>query len=258
MGGAIINGILRKNIFKPDEIIVSDKIKEKLEGLKEELKIKTTQNNLDVMDFADGIILAVKPSVMESLLEEVRDNVKGHHIISIAAGIKTGFIEERLSNPRVIRIMPNTPLLVGYGISAMAKGKYADDSDVGFAKMVFGAVGEVIEIDENLMDAVTALSGSGPGYIFVIIDALISVGVRMGLSRDIAKKLVLQTISGSVEMIKQTGKHPAELKDMVTSPAGTTAVGLEVLEKRGISGILWEAVLTAEKRAKELESGVGR
>ncbi len=249
MGSAIIRGILEKGIFKPDEIIASDMDGKKLEGI----KVKTTQDNLDVLNFADGIILAVKPSVMESLLEQIRDNVKGHHIISIAAGIKTGFIEERLNNPRVIRVMPNATLLVGHGISAMAKGRYADDSDIGFAKMIFGAVGEVIEVNEGLMDAVTALSGSGPAYIFLIIDAFISVGIRMGLSRDIAKQLVLQTISGSVEMIKQTGKHPCELRDMVISPGGTTVAGLEVLEKKGISGILWEAVLTAEKRAKEME-----
>jgi len=254
MGGAIIKGVLKKGIFKPDEIIGSDISKEKLEGL-ESFKIKTTQNNLDVLDFADGIILAVKPQVMDPVLQEIKNSVKGHHIISIAAGIKTAFIEERLSNARVVRVMPNAPLLVGCGISAIAKGRYTDSSDIGFAKMVFGALGDVIEVEEGLMNAVTSLSGSGPAYIFLIIDSLISVGVKMGLSRDIAERLVISTISGSILMMKQTGKHPMELRDMVTSPGGTTAQALEVMEVKGLPGILWEAIQAAEKRAEELSIG---
>ncbi|MEW6007838.1 MAG: pyrroline-5-carboxylate reductase [bacterium] len=252
MGGAIMRGVLKKGNFKPSEIITSDIDKEKLKILEDELKIKTTQNNLEVLNFADGIILAVKPFVMKGLLEQIKPGVKGHHIISIAAGINTGFIEENLNNPRVIRVMPNVACLVSYGISAIAKGRYADDSDVSFAKMIFSALGEVVEIDESLMDAVTALSGSGPAYIFLIIDALISVGVKMGLSRDTSERLVLATISGSVLMTKQTKKHPAELRDMVASPGGTTMAGIEVMEKENLSGILWKAVLAAEKRAKEL------
>ncbi|MEW6679778.1 MAG: pyrroline-5-carboxylate reductase [bacterium] len=252
MGSAIIKGILKKGIFKPDEIIASDIDKEKLKALEDELKIKTTQNNLEVFPFADGIILAIKPYHMGDLLEQIKPGVKGHHIISIAAGIKTGFIEERLNNARVIRVMPNMPCLISCGISAIAKGKYADDSDVSFAKRIFFALGDVVEVDENLIDAVTALSGSGPAYIFVIIDALISVGVKMGLSREVSERLVLTTISGSVLMMKQTKKHPAELRDMVTSPGGTTMAAIEVMERENLSGIIWKAVLSAEKRAKEL------
>lgn len=248
MGRAIIIGVLEKGLFKPDEIIASDIDTKRLEGL----KVKTTNCNLDVLNFSDGIILAVKPHVLESLLEEIRGGIKAHHIISIAAGIRTGFIEERLLNSRVVRVMPNMPLLIGCGISAISKGKYADDSDIEFAKIIFSALGEVVEIEEHLMDAVTSLSGSGPGYIFLIIDALISIGVKMGLSRNIAERLVLSTISGSVKLIEKTREHPCKLRDMVTSPSGTTAAALEILEKRGLSGILWEAVLAAEERAKEL------
>lgn len=248
IGSAIVIGILEKGLFKPDEIIVSDIDKKKLENI----KTKTTNNNLELLSFADGVIIAIKPHLMESLLEQIKPEIKGHHIISIAAGIKTTFIEERLNNPRVVRVMPNTPLLIGCGISAIAKGRYADESDIEFAKIVFGALGEVVEIEESLMDAVTSLSGSGPAYIFLIIDTLIGVGVRMGLPRNIAERLVLSTISGSVKLVEKTKKHPCQLRDMVTSEGGTTAAGLEVLEKRGLPGILWEAVLAAEKRAKEL------
>ncbi|MEW6102512.1 MAG: pyrroline-5-carboxylate reductase [bacterium] len=251
MGGAIIRGGLKKGVFKPNEIIASDISAKKLEALTD-TKIKTTQNNLEVLNFADGIILAIKPLVMGELLEQIKGDVKGHHIISIAAGIKTGFIEERLNNARVIRVMPNMPCLISCGISAISKGKYADESDVSFAKMIFSALGDVVEVDENLIDAVTALSGSGPAYIFVIIDALISIGIKMGLSRDISERLVLSTISGSVEMLRRTKKHPAELRDMVASPSGTTISAIEVMERENLSGILWKAVLAAEKRAKEL------
>lgn len=249
MGRAIITGILEKGLFKADEIIVSDIDTKKLEGL----KVKTTNNNLDVLTFADdGIIIAVKPYVLESILGEIREGIKGHHIISIAAGIKTGFIEEKLPNARIVRVMPNIPLVIGCGISAIAKGTYADDSDIAFAKRIFGALGEVVEIEEPLMDAVTSLSGSCPAYIFLIIDTLISVGVRMGLSRNIAERLVLSTISGSVKLVEKTKEHPCKLRDMVMSPGGTTAAGFEILEKKGLSGILWEAVLASHKRAKEL------
>lgn len=248
MGRAIIIGVLEKGLFKADEIIASDIDKKKLEGL----KVRTTNCNLDVLNFSDGIILAVKPHSMESILGEIKEAIKAHHIISIAAGIKTAFIEERLPNSRVVRVMPNMPLVIGCGISAISKGKYADDSDIEFAKMIFSALGEVVEIEEDLMNAVTSLSGSGPAYIFLIIDTLISIGIGMGLSRNIAERLVLSTISGSVKLIEKTKEHPCKLRDMVTSPHGTTIAALEILEKRALSGILWEAVLAAEKRAKEL------
>ncbi|HAW49662.1 TPA: pyrroline-5-carboxylate reductase [bacterium] len=244
MGSAIVDGLLKEGY----DVIASDIVEEKLSVL----KCKTTRDNLDILKSVDTVILAVKPQVIKGVLEEIKEEVKSHLIISIAGGIKIEAIEEILGNKRVIRVMPNTPSLIGKGISAIAKGKYASDSDMDKANEIFSAIGDVVTVDESLMDSITALSGSGPAYVFLFIDALISVGVRMGLSRDVSEKLVLSTISGSIALLKETGKHPLVLRDMVTSPGGTTVAAIEVMEKKNFSGIIWEAILSAEKRAKEL------
>ena len=181
---------------------------------------------------------------------------KSHLVISIAAGIPIPFIEDRLrKGVRVIRVMPNTPALVGEGMTALAAGSAATEADLAEARRIFDAVGLTVVVKEELMNAVTGLSGSGPAYVFIMIEALSDAGVRMGLSRDIALKLSAQTLLGAARLCLQAGKHPGELKDMVTSPAGTTIAGIKALEEGKIRATLIAAVEAATLRAKELGGG---
>ena len=213
-----------------------------------------TEDNRKAVKGADIVILAVKPQDMGTVLSElspVIDNKKV--VISIAAGITTGFIEGHLrEGVRVIRAMPNTPALIGEGAAALACGKKGSEKDREMAGLIFSALGITVFVKEELMDAVTGLSGSGPAYGFVIIEALTDAGVRMGLSRDISLKLAAQTILGAAKLCLKGDKHPAELKDMVTSPGGTTIAGLKALEEGKIRATLMAAVEAAALRSKEL------
>jgi pyrroline-5-carboxylate reductase len=247
MGSAIIKGITG-GLCASSDVVGSDPDSEKLKTL----SCRTTDSNRDAVSSSDVVILAVKPQIMDGVLEEIKEDVRDRLIISVAAGIRCERIERALGKVRVIRVMPNTPALIGCGISGLCKGRWAEDKDLVTAKRIFGAVGDVVEVKEELMDAVCAVSGSGPAYIFLVAEALIAAGVRMGLTQGLARRLVLSTIKGSVELADKSQKHLAELRDSVTSPGGVTSSALEVMERRGLRGILIEALLSAERRAKEL------
>ncbi|MFH0926376.1 MAG: pyrroline-5-carboxylate reductase [bacterium] len=268
MAEALIKGIVNAKLLQPSNITATDIKKERLEFLKSKYFINTSTNNKDAIHGKDIIILAVKPQTISYVLAEIADILnKSGLIISIAAGITTSFIKSVIgSDVRVIRVMPNMPALVSEGVTAIAfneasisfqdatndQERRTKNDELNIASKIFNSVGQTVLVNEKLMDAVTALSGSGPAYIFLIIEALIEGGVKMGLSRDIASILAAQTVFGSTKLLIETKEHPAKLKDMVTSPGGTTASGLYVLEKCRIRAALIEAVEAATKRAREL------
>lgn len=255
MGEVLTSGMISGNLISSEDIMVSDILVERRNDLKEKYQVNVTADNSEAIKSADVVILAVKPQNMGEVLEGVSDIIdETKLIISIAAGITTRFIEGHLrKGVRVIRVMPNTPALVGEGAAALAAGEGATEDDLALARHIFDAVGITVIVAEDLMDAVTGLSGSGPAYIFVIIEALSDAGVNMGLSRDIALKLSAQTLFGAAKLYLDGDKHPAELKDMVTSPGGTTIAGLQAIEEGGLRATLIAAVEAATLRSKELE-----
>jgi pyrroline-5-carboxylate reductase len=254
MGGVLAAGIVSHRLVPASHVIVADVVKERLDELAKTYGIVVTQDNKRVAREADILILAVKPQNMGEILSELAPVVgKSHLVISIAAGIPIKFIEERLKKGvRVIRAMPNTPALIGEGMAALAGSATATQTDLAQARQIFDSVGLTVVVKEELMNAVTGLSGSGPAYGFIIIEALSDAGVRMGLSRDIALKLAAQTMLGAAKLCLKGDKHPGELKDMVTSPAGTTIAGIKALEEGKIRATLMAAVEAATLRAKEL------
>ncbi|MDI6791276.1 MAG: pyrroline-5-carboxylate reductase [bacterium] len=255
MGQALIKGLLKAGMIEPQRIVATDLDKTKLSILEDETGIRTTdQDKHVVVELSEAILLCVKPPAIISLLEQIAPVITSDKtIISIAAGIGTQQIEETVGEGiPVIRVMPNTPAMVGAGISAISKGKYAGPGEEKLAIEIFGAVGEVITVDEGLMDVITGLSGSGPAYIFTVIEALSDAGVAGGLSRETALKAAVWTVFGAAKMVLETGQHPAILREMVTSPAGTTIAGLKALEDRGIRAMFMEAVKEAARRAEEL------
>jgi pyrroline-5-carboxylate reductase len=257
MGEALIRGLLAAGMVHPEQLIATDVRTAHLEAIQKAYGIETLDKNGEAATKAQILILAVKPQVMDEVLSGLRGAVaEDHLLLSVAAGIRTAFIEARFPRAtRVVRIMPNTPVLVLAGASAITPGRHATAEDLELARRVFQTVGRVVQVEERLMDAVTGLSGSGPAYLFVVIEALADAGVRMGLSREVATLLSAQTALGAARMVLETGKHPASLKDMVTSPAGTTAAGLHVLEQAGLRGTLMAVVEAATRRAEELGRG---
>ena len=218
---------------------------------------KTTTSNPAVVQFADVLVLAVKPDQVPGVLADIRDHFTARHLlISIAAGVPLAKLEAGLgAGARLIRVMPNTPALVGASATAFALGKAALPSDGALAQKLFSAVGIAFQVKEALLDAVTGLSGSGPAYGYLFIEALSDGGVAAGLPRDVATKLAAQTVLGSAKMVLETGMHPGALKDMVTSPGGTTIEGLHELEKGKLRGTLISAVRAAAEKSKKLGQG---
>jgi pyrroline-5-carboxylate reductase len=256
MAEALIKGIVAAGLFTPQTIHASDIRDTQLKKIKKTYGIKTYKDNAEIIARTGTIILAIKPQNMKDVLSEIAPLMaKNHLIISLAAGITTHYIVKHLNGPiPVIRIMPNTPALIQEGASVLAKGKHAIESHCKRAQKLFGSVGTVVTVDESLMDAVTGLSGSGPAYVFLFIEALADAGVKMGLPRPVALSLATQTCLGAAKMVSETGKHPAQLRDMVTSPGGTTISGLHKLEAGGLRTALIDAVEAATKRSKELGS----
>lgn len=254
MGEALIKGLLQAEHVRPDQVMATDIRMDRLEAIRKTYHIEALTSNREATTKAQILLLAVKPQVMDEVLTGLRGAVtEDHLLLSVAAGVRSAFIEARFSRPtRVVRIMPNTPALLLAGASAISPGQHATEEDLKITREVFEAVGRVVQVEEKLMDAVTGLSGSGPAYIFVFIEALSDAGVRMGLSREVATVLAAQTVLGAARMVLETGEHPAKLKDMVTSPGGTTAAGLHVLEQTGFRGIVMEAVEAATRRSQEL------
>jgi len=260
MGEALINGILRAGLSSSDKIMVSDVDKKRLQILEKEAGIKTAQDNKKITSDSDIIILAVKPNMMGSVLDELNSEITSKHlIISIAAGIPLSFIESSLNKGcRAIRVMPNTPCLVGETAAGYALGKKATRNDGKLVGQLLDAVGKSFLLEEKYLDAVTGLSGSGPAFIYVVIEALADGGVKMGLPRDVAITLAAQTAFGAAKMVLESGTHIGQLRDSVTSPGGTTIEGLHALEKGGIRNALIDAVETATKKSKSLGKALSK
>jgi pyrroline-5-carboxylate reductase len=254
MAEALIRGLVRGNHVSADRIAASGPRQERLDELRAAYGIDTTTHNREVAQRCGLIVLSVKPQIMDKVLREIGDQLKsGTLVVSIAAGVDTETIEEAVAEGvRVIRAMPNTPALVGAGATAVSPGKHASAADLATARAMFDAVGITVELEESHLDAVTGLSGSGPAYIFLILEALADAGVKVGLSRRNAQRLAAQTVMGSAKMLLDTDEHPGKLKDMVTSPGGTAIAGLHTLEQGGLRTTLINAVETATKRAREL------
>jgi pyrroline-5-carboxylate reductase len=257
MGSIITQGLISRKIIAGKDITVTDVDADRLKFLHSSLGLQVSGENKETVKNADIVILAVKPQNMGQTLKEIAPALnKSKIVISIAAGITTVFVEGYLTKGvHVVRVMPNTPALISAGAAAVARGTNASAADIKLARSIFDAVGITVEVDEKLMDAVTGLSGSGPAYCFVILEALSDAGVQMGIPRELALKLAAQTMLGSALLCLQGDKHPAQLKDMVTSPAGTTAAGLKALEDGKIRATLIAAVEAATKRSKELAGG---
>ena len=254
MGEALIKGILQANVFSAEQIIVSEPDSKRCDYLSEKYAIEATTESTAVWKECGIIILAVKPQIMGDVLISAKDKINNNLIISIAAGISIKFIEDIVSNKqcRVIRVMPNTPALVLEAASALSPGASTTEDDMQKASTIFNAIGKSVVVDEKYMDAVTGLSGSGPAYVFSFIEALIDAGLKVGLTREVAETLVLQTVLGSVKLAIDSKEHPAQLRAMVTSPGGTTIAGLHELEIAGFNGILMDAVEAAARRSEEL------
>ena len=254
MASALARGFIQAGLASTETIIASDPYEAARSSIAKEAGIKTTTTNADVFKFANVIILAVKPDQINDVLVEARPHFTDKHLlISIAAGVPLTQMESALpAGARVIRVMPNTPALVGASASAFSPGKSATGDDAKLAQTLFSAVGVAYQVKESLLDAVTGLSGSGPAYAFLMIEALSDGGVAAGLPRDIATKLAAQTLLGSAKLLLETGQHPGALKDMVTSPGGTTIEGLHELEKGGVRAALINAVRAASEKSKKL------
>jgi pyrroline-5-carboxylate reductase len=259
MGGALLRGALKASLVKAKQVTVFDKVPAAIKTLQADVPGLTVASKVeDVAAKSDVVLLAVKPQDMQGLLEGLAagqaSTVKGQRLyISIAAGITLKQLEAWLGgSARVIRCMPNTPALILQGASAFARGKHATEEDAKLAAKLLSAVGTAQEVPEKLLDAVTGLSGSGPAYVYTVIEALADGGVLMGLPRATALQLAAQTVAGAAGMVLSTGKHPAALRDEVTSPGGTTIAGLEQLEKQGLRNALVQAVRKATERSKEL------
>lgn len=251
---AIIRGLLEAKLVTADQVIASDIAEAKRQQIHQRHGIQAVTEGRDVGMKASILILAVKPQDMETALKGIAFSVdRTKTIISVAAGITIAFIAERLpAKARIIRAMPNAPALVLAGAAGIAKGEHATAEDLQLAEAIFAAVGKAVVVEEKHLDAVTGLSGSGPAYTFLFIEALADAGVKMGLARDVARLLAAQTVLGAAKMVLESGRHPAELKDMVASPGGTTIAGLYVLERGGLRGTLIEAVEAATIRSQEL------
>jgi pyrroline-5-carboxylate reductase len=257
MAEALIRGLVRGGHVPASSVAASAPRKARLDELAREYGIDVTTHNREVVQRCGVIVLSVKPQIMDKVLREVGDLIKPDAlVVSIAAGVDTETIEESLPDgARVVRAMPNTPALVGAGATAISAGKHASEADMATARAMFDAVGITVELEETHLDAVTGLSGSGPAYIFLILEALADAGVKVGLARRNAQRLAAQTVMGSAKMLLETDEHPGKLKDMVTSPGGTAIAGLHTLEEGGLRTTLINAVETATKRARELGRG---
>ena len=257
MGEALIRGLVGANLVKPTLITATDVRADRCAQLAQQFGVTAHADNARCVRDADVIILAVKPQVMTDVLRDIAGAVEARHLlISIAAGVTTASIRAALGkDARIIRVMPNTPALVLQGAAAIAKGKGLERDDLATAQEIFGAVGRAVVLDEELMDAVTGLSGSGPAYVAIVIESLADGGVKMGLDRATAMTLAAQTVLGAAQLLLETGLHPGALKDMVASPGGTTIAGISALEEGGIRTTFIRAVERATQRSRELGRG---
>lgn len=260
MGEAFIRGLLRAGLSSREDVVAADKSEERRAYIERTYQVEVTADNAQAVRSCDVAVVAVKPQHVAQALQELAPAVEpGRHlIISVAAGIPTAAIERHLpAGTAVIRAMPNTPALVGQAATGLCPGRFATPEDESRALRLFEAIGRAVRVPESLMDAVTGLSGSGPAYVCLVLEALTEGGLAAGLSRQDALFLAAQTLAGTAQMVLETGRHPAELRNQVTSPAGTTAAGLLVLESRAVRAAFIEAVLAATRRSRELGEAAG-
>lgn len=254
MGGILLQAFLRTGLFTANQIAATVAHDLRAEALSKQFRLTVSTDNRRAVEGADIVLLAVKPTQVLQLIQDVRAQFKpGALLISIAASVKTEPIEEFLGgSPAVIRAMPNTPAMLGAGITALCRGRFVRDEQLALAERIFSTVGRTVVVDERHMDAVTGLSGSGPAFLYIILESLAEAGVNVGLPREIATQLAAQTAYGAAKMVLETGSHPALLKDEVTTPAGCTVDGILELEEGGLRVTLIKAVKRATERAREL------
>lgn len=257
MGTALARGLVRANILGPEQIIAGDPDARAREAFAREVGGIATADNGEVVNRARVIVLAVKPQLVVSVLESVKGRFTSEHlVVSLAAGVPIARLEGVLGErQRIIRVMPNTPVFVGAGVTAFAPNAAALLQDVQLVEKLFSAVGMTVQVHESLMDVVTGLSGSGPAYVYMFIEALSDGAVAMGMPRDVALKMAAQTVLGSARMVLESGVHPGALKDAVASPGGTTIAGIHELEKGAFRADVMSAVIAATRRARELSGG---
>lgn len=254
MAEAILSRLLSTSLYLPETVIVSEPQEERRNFLGQTYQVNVTNDNQEVCNQASTVLLAIKPQILPIVVEalEITNNPL---IISILAGVTLDTLEKSFINCPVVRVMPNTPATVGQGMTAIATGKTVTEAQLNVAQAMFEAVGSVVTVPEKLMDGVTGLSGSGPAYVAIMIEALSDGGVAAGLPRAIADQLARQTVWGTAQLIIESGLHPAQIKDKVTSPGGTTIAGVSALEKAGFRSALIEAVQAAKERSQELGQG---
>lgn len=254
MGEALLSRLLSQGVYSSEEVLLGEPSPERREVLSEQYAIQTTGCNQDVIEASRVLVLAIKPQIFRLVAKDFAEARCDPPplVLSILAGVSLAELEDAVPGWPVVRAMPNTPATVGAGMTAITLGSRASKAHAELAHEIFAAVGQVVQVPEGMMDAVTGLSGSGPGYVSVVIEALADGGVAAGLPRAIANQLAVQTVLGTAELVQQTGMHPAELKDRVTSPGGTTIAGIACLEELGLRSALIEAVRTASSRSREL------
>lgn len=256
MGEALLSRLISQKTYQPAEVLVGEKSPERRSYLMQQYGVSVTDDNRSIVIDASVLLLAIKPQGFAQVTAELAASIHAQAatplIISILAGVSLQQLETAFPQLPVVRAMPNTPATVGVGMTAISLGAFTRDRDRQIAQQLFAAVGEVVEVPETLMDAVTGLSGSGPAYVALMVEALADGGVAAGLPRAIAYQLALQTVRGTVQLLQETKMHPAELKDRVTSPGGTTIAGVEALERAGFRASLIQAVQAAAQRSQEL------
>jgi pyrroline-5-carboxylate reductase len=254
MAEALIKGLINSKLYSPDQLAASDNDQEKLKIKSEKYGIKIYDSNRDLIQTASIIILSVKPQVLRGVLSEISDYLTSDHlIISIAAGIPVSLIQDIVGKDKpIIRVMPNTPALIQMGISALAIGGTATSDHMNKAREIFNAVGETVVVNEGMMDAVTALSGSGPGFVFRIMESFVEAGEKLGFDKETALLLVKQTFLGAAHLAAESDTDLSSLREMVTSRGGTTAAGLEAFEMRRLTDVIISGVKAARDRSIEL------
>jgi pyrroline-5-carboxylate reductase len=257
IGSAIARGIIGAELVSKDQLMASDISDELRQSIARELGIRVTPDNGELCDFANIVILAVKPQIVDGVVKEASKKLGNTKLlVSVAAGVPLSRLENHSAQgARVVRVMPNIPCVVGAGASGYAGGSHATPEDMETVGLILNSFGIAAAVEEQYLDAVTGLSGSGPAYVFLFMEALADGGVQMGLSREVSLKLALQTVYGSARMALDSDKHLAELRDQVTSPGGTTIAGIYALERKGFRGAVMEAVANATQRSLELGKG---
>src|SRR5262245_54554532 len=257
MGEALVAGLIRSGGRSTEEITVTARRLERVQELTEAHGVAATLSNPEAVARADVLVLTVKPQDMETLLSEIREHVTTDHlVVSFAAGIRTSFVEKHLPDDvPVVRVMSNVAVLVDEAMSVAAAGAHASDRHLEVTEELLGYVGRVVRLKGVHLDAITATSGSGPAYFFLLAEAMIEACILLGLSRDVATELIIQTMLGSAKMLRDTGKHPVELREMVTSPGGTTIAAIRHLEEAGVRAAFLNAIDAARQRSAELAQG---